>query len=55
MTAPDDRAVLRSMLGEADIVIQNLVPGAMARLGLAAEDLMAEHPRLTISSPRRVA
>lgn len=41
-----DRAVLARLVAEADVFIQNLVPGAMARLGFAAEDLRARHPRL---------
>ncbi|MCY0093848.1 CaiB/BaiF CoA transferase family protein [Hoeflea ulvae] len=43
---PEDMALLRSMLARADVLIQNLSHGAMARLGLDAETLRAEHPRL---------
>ena len=43
---PADMALLRSMLTSADVLIQNLARGAMARLGLNAEILRAEHPRL---------
>ena len=43
---PGDRAVLDSMLTHADVFIQNLVPGAIARLGLDEQTLRAEHPRL---------
>ncbi|MBU4530325.1 MAG: CoA transferase [Hoeflea sp.] len=43
---PADRAVLKSMLARADVLIQNLARGAMARLGLDAEKLKADHPRL---------
>jgi len=44
--ASDDRALLERMLGQADVFIQNLVPGAAKRLGLDAEALVARHPRL---------
>ncbi len=36
----------RQILEEADVVVQNLRPGALERLGLGAESLMAENPRL---------
>jgi len=42
----DDRALLRRMLGRADVFIQNLAPGATARAGFASDDLRAEFPRL---------
>ena len=41
-----DRAVLDSILREADVVVQNLVPGAVERLGLDAETLRAARPEL---------
>ncbi len=41
-----DRAVLEAMIAQADVFIQNLAPGATARLGLGAEALRAKHPRL---------
>ena len=41
-----DKAVLARMLERADILIQNLAPGAMARLGFGAEALRAERPEL---------
>lgn len=43
---PADMAVLKTMLARADVLIQNLARGAMARLGLDAERLKADHPRL---------
>ena len=42
----DDNALLRRILGQADVFIQNLAPGAAARAGLGAEALRAAHPRL---------
>ena len=43
---PADRAVLDAMLARADVFVQNLAPGAAARLGLGAEQLTARYPRL---------
>lgn len=40
------RAILLRLLAEADVFIQNLAPGAAARLGLAAHALTTAHPRL---------
>lgn len=39
-----------SLLAEADVLVQNLKPGALAKLGFAAETLRARHPRLIICS-----
>ncbi|MEV5241732.1 CaiB/BaiF CoA-transferase family protein [Streptomyces cinnamoneus] len=41
-----DRSLLDRILAGADVFIQNLGPGAAARLGLAADGLRARHPRL---------
>ncbi len=41
-----DKAVLRELLAHADVFIQNLAPGAAARLGFGSEALRAAHPRL---------
>jgi itaconate CoA-transferase len=41
-----DRTVLEAMLAEADVFIQNLAPGACARMGFGSADLRARHPRL---------
>jgi itaconate CoA-transferase len=48
--APADRAVLGALLAKADVFVQNLAPGAAGRLGLDAETLRAEHPRLIVCS-----
>jgi itaconate CoA-transferase len=37
---------LAALLAGADVFLQNLGPGAAGRLGLAADDLLARHPRL---------
>jgi crotonobetainyl-CoA:carnitine CoA-transferase CaiB-like acyl-CoA transferase len=44
--APEDKALLARLLARADVFIQNLAPGAMARAGFGAEELRARHPRL---------
>lgn len=43
---PQARQVLRNMIAQADVFIQNLAPGAIDRLGFAPDDLRAAHPRL---------
>lgn len=43
---PADKALLESLLAKADVFIQNLAPGAMARAGFGAAELRAKHPRL---------
>ena len=44
----DDAAVLWSMLSKADVLIQNLSPGALARSGFSAKKLHAANPKLII-------
>jgi itaconate CoA-transferase len=40
--------ILARLIGRADVFIQNLAPGAAARLGLSAETLHARDPRLIV-------
>ena len=40
--------VLSRLLGQADVLVQNLAPGAAARLGLSYEALSAQHPKLIV-------
>lgn len=42
------REVMERLLARADVFVQNLAPGASARLGLSAEALHARHPRLIV-------
>jgi crotonobetainyl-CoA:carnitine CoA-transferase CaiB-like acyl-CoA transferase len=44
------QAALTALLAGADVFVQNLAPGAAARLGLAADQLLARHPRLICCS-----
>jgi itaconate CoA-transferase len=41
-------AILDKLLGEADVLVQNLAPGAAARLGLSWEALSERFPRLIV-------
>ncbi|MFC7331038.1 CaiB/BaiF CoA transferase family protein [Marinactinospora rubrisoli] len=43
-------AVLRRLLDDADVLVQNLRPGAMERLGLGYADLAETHPALIYAS-----
>lgn len=44
------RAVVRQLVDSADVFVQNLAPGAAARLGLAPDELRASNPRLVVAS-----
>ncbi len=46
LKAADGLAVLTALLERADVFVQNLVPGAADRLGLAAPRLRERYPRL---------
>ncbi|MGK0172920.1 MAG: itaconate CoA-transferase [Gammaproteobacteria bacterium] len=48
--SPADVALLRRMLAQADVFIQNLAPGAAARAGLDAASLREANPRLITCS-----
>jgi len=50
LTRPADKAVLAAMLGRADVFVQNLKPGAIAKLGFPIEGLRRTHPRLIVCS-----
>jgi crotonobetainyl-CoA:carnitine CoA-transferase CaiB-like acyl-CoA transferase len=43
---PGDKALLARMLAKADVFIQNLAPGALARAGFGSAELRQRHPRL---------
>ena len=45
---PEALAALKELLGQADVLVQNLAPGAAARMGLSYEALRAAHPRLIV-------
>ncbi|MER7011957.1 CaiB/BaiF CoA-transferase family protein [Saccharopolyspora sp. NPDC000359] len=48
LKAAADREVMDELLARADVFVQNLAPGAAARLGLGAEQLRARDPRLIV-------
>ena len=48
LKAPGGRAVLARLLAGADVLIQNLAPGAAARMGLDFETLRPDHPKLIV-------
>jgi crotonobetainyl-CoA:carnitine CoA-transferase CaiB-like acyl-CoA transferase len=43
---PSDLSVLQTIIGKADVYIQNLAPGAAARAGVGSKDMRATNPRL---------
>jgi itaconate CoA-transferase len=45
-----DKALLAALLARADVFVQNLKPGALAKLGFAIETLRQHHPRLICCS-----
>ena len=45
---PEAQEVLAKLLDGADVLVQNLAPGAAARLGLSFEALQEKHPRLIV-------
>lgn len=45
---PGAAQVMERLVAQADVLVQNLAPGAAARLGLGAEQLMQKHPRLIV-------
>ena len=50
LTSDAGKAELERLLGEADVLVQNLKRGALARLGFGAERLARDFPRLVVCS-----
>ena len=50
LTKAEDKQLLSAMLAQADVFVQNLKPGAIAKLGFAVERLRRDHPRLIVCS-----
>jgi crotonobetainyl-CoA:carnitine CoA-transferase CaiB-like acyl-CoA transferase len=46
LNAPDDRKLIERLIGEADVVVENFLPGVLARRGLDPARLMATRPDL---------
>ena len=47
---PKGVALARALIGQADVFVESFTPGTVARLGLGAETLRADHPELIILS-----
>lgn len=47
---PKGVALARALIGRADVFVESFTPGTVARLGLGAETLRADHPALIILS-----
>jgi itaconate CoA-transferase len=45
---PEATRILRELISQADVLVQNLAPGAAARLGLSHAALAPEHPGLIV-------
>src|SRR6201981_1743710 len=45
-----DKALLAAIIAKADVLVQNLKPGAVAKLGSPLDELRRAHPRLVICS-----
>ncbi len=50
LTKPDDRALFEALIAKADVFIQNLKPGALAKLGFPIEELCRKYPALIACS-----
>src|ERR1700686_782743 len=50
LTLSQDKALLAAMIARADVFVQNLKPGAVAKLGFPIARLRREHPRLICCS-----
>lgn len=50
LATTEDKALLEAMLGKADIFVQNLKPGALAKLGFPFARLRKDYPRLICCS-----
>src|SRR5262245_32233757 len=50
LSKPAASGIMTTLLGRADVFVQNLAPGAAGRLGLGAAKLRARDPRLIVCS-----
>jgi itaconate CoA-transferase len=50
LTRSDDKRLFEAIVAKADVLIQNLKPGALARLGYPTDSLCERHPKLICCS-----
>ena len=50
LTLQQDKTLFERLLAKADVLVQNLKPGALAKLGFPVEALVARYPRLICCS-----
>ncbi len=50
LATPAGKSEAAALIAQADVLVQNLKPGALARLGFGAEVLRERHPRLIVCS-----
>lgn len=50
LRTPEGKQALEDLLKDADVLVQNLKPGALERLGFGLDRLAADHPRLIACS-----
>ncbi|MEV4730260.1 CaiB/BaiF CoA-transferase family protein [Saccharopolyspora sp. NPDC049426] len=48
LKSDEGRRAMDKLLAKADVFLQNLAPGAAARLGFGADELRSRHPRLIV-------
>ncbi|MGM9485200.1 CaiB/BaiF CoA transferase family protein [Roseateles sp. NT4] len=50
LAKPEGQAIVRKLAGQVDVLVENFKVGDLARYGLDAQSLLAEHPGLVICS-----
>jgi len=50
LATPEGQAIVRKLAGQVDVLVENFKVGDLARYGLDAQSLLAEHPGLVICS-----
>src|SRR3954471_11010592 len=50
LKSPEGKEILTKLLKRADVLIQNLAPGAIERLGFGVQELQEKYPQLIVCS-----
>jgi itaconate CoA-transferase len=50
LSSPEGKETLRALLPQTDVLVQNLKPGALERIGFGPEALRRAHPRMIVCS-----